>query len=89
MARLKINGTEFDSLKAAIDATLATAEKASRETHGMSVEDWYRTNEKTHGRFRWDVLWASRWLTSEKDYRDDHIDSALKAIMGREFTNPA
>lgn len=95
MAKLKIQGEDFASLKDAVTRTLATADAASVKEHGMTASEFYRVNEKTHMRFRWDVLWASKWFQGENmrhvydelNCNDTHVDSALKAIIGSDFAN--
>lgn len=76
MARLAIKDTHYRQLKQKVLALLnkhprGTAKKALAST-----------------RLRWDIYWASSGaFTNASEYRylkDDHIDSALKAIM-REY----
>ncbi len=86
---LKIKGETFESLKAAIDSTLATADAASIREHGMTASEYYASLGRGEMRFRWDVLHASKWFTGENmkhvydvlGCNDTHVDSALKAII--------
>jgi hypothetical protein len=86
---LKIKQEDMAILRAAIEAELA-----------KPVNAWaaqrYKEANRSHMRFRWDVLYASKLkigdgVGSKGDVdlyaymNDDHIDSALQAIMGKDY----
>lgn len=67
---MKFKAEHYDELKTAIDSI--------SDKH-PSLEK-YKENSHSERRYRWDLLWASKYKIPFNEYEDAHIDTALRAI---------
>jgi len=68
---MKFKTEHYNELKTAIDIVTKNHPNAMAEyaEAGMSAR-----------RYRWDLLWASKYKIPYNEYNDSHVDTALRAI---------
>lgn len=71
---MKMRDSDFSRLKRLIDGVISANPNMKREYMELGL---------TSKRYRWDLLWLSRFEVVELyDYlNDDHIDTALRKIV--------
>lgn len=79
---MKMKPEDFAELKRRVEAAVA-AQPA------ILIED-YRNGGMSHMRYRWDMLWHTKSTdfvcnTLYRYLNDDHIDTALRAILGSDY----
>lgn len=78
---MKFSDKHYNSLKNCIVETLLTDDAL------ISLENEYKAKNLSETRFLWDIFWFSKWASkcredyNEGDYKDVHIQTALKAIV--------
>ena len=83
---MKMSKESFNKLKTAIDNKIKGTDYAER----------YQAAELSHKRFRWDCFWSVNTNNAlglgpldhggHLDLNDSHIDTALRAIVGSEYS---
>jgi len=88
---MKIKPEDFAVLKAAVEKVVADRPGLDRV---------YKESGMTHMRYRWDSLYRTKLkigdgvgvqgdLNLYAYMNDDHIDTALRAILGSDYATPA
>lgn len=73
---MKIKTEDFAVLESKIKDLLSKHPEAAKQ---------YKDKELSHKRFRWDVFHAIGGNNLYAYMNDEHIDTALRAILGKDF----
>ena len=85
---MRMSDELFTALKAAIEAM---PHRADPKRKAIVLATYENIMEARHMRYRWDTLYASKFPVHtlyHAGLNDQHIDTALRAIMGDTYDAP-
>lgn len=73
---MKFSKEDYEELSNTIDSFIKEVGISAVKEHRNK-----KLGNDTERRFRWDLLWGSRYIVPYGRYNDSHIDSALKKYV--------